>query len=498
MNEEADRKVVFEMHEVTKAFNQVEVLKGVDFALYAGEVHCLVGENGAGKSTLCKIIAGVYPANSGSMTLFGQDYKPTTVKEAQQKGIGFIHQELLLVSELTVLENIFLGSEKHNAFGQMKWKEMYDRSKKVIDELELDISPNAKVSSLSIAQQQMVEIAKAILHDYKIIIFDEPTASISRKNTETLFRIIHQLKAKGVGMVYISHRLEEFNHIADRVTVLRDGVRTGTMLYKNTNNNEIIKLMVGREIKASNEEDYTDYNHVKLSVKNLENPYVQKLSFDVHAGEILGFAGLVGSGRTEILRAMFGADESSGEIYIDGVHKAIRSPKDAVDSGIGLLTEDRKGQGLVLGTSIRKNVTLPILHRLWNGLFIDQKKEKACVQKNLEKLRIVASSQEQTAGTLSGGNQQKVVLARWLESGVKILFFDEPTRGIDVGAKAEIYDLMREFTKEGGTVVMVSSDLPELLLLSNRIMVMRQGKMVGEVQRKDATEEKLMHLMVGV
>ncbi|MGL4674789.1 MAG: sugar ABC transporter ATP-binding protein, partial [Wohlfahrtiimonas sp.] len=367
---EIDRNIVFEMHEVTKAFNQVEVLKGVDFTLHAGEVHCLVGENGAGKSTLCKIMAGIYPANSGSMVLFGQDYNPATVKEAQQKGIGFIHQELLLVSELTVLENIFLGSEKHNAFGQMKWQEMYDRSKKVIDELELDISPNAKVSSLSLAQQQMVEIAKAILHDYKIIIFDEPTASISRKNTETLFRIIHQLKAKGVGMVYISHRLEEFNHIADRVTVLRDGVRTGTMLYKDTNNNEIIKLMVGREIQASNEVDHTDYNHVKISVKNLENAHVQKLSFDVHAGEILGFAGLVGSGRTEILRAMFGADESSGEIYIDGVHKHIRSPKDAVDAGIGLLTEDRKGQGLVLGTSIRKNVTLPILHRLWNGLFI--------------------------------------------------------------------------------------------------------------------------------
>ncbi|GAA0339244.1 sugar ABC transporter ATP-binding protein [Morganella psychrotolerans] len=495
---EINKKIVFDMHHIIKSFNQVEVLKGVDFTLYAGEVHCLVGENGAGKSTLCKIIAGIYPANGGSMTLFEQPYNPLNVKEAQLKGIGFIHQELLLVSELTVLENIFLGSEKHNIFGQMKWREMYDLAKEVIDELELDISPDAKISSLSLAQQQMVEIAKAIIHNYKIIIFDEPTASISRKNTETLFRIIHQLKEKGVGMVYISHRLEEFNHIADRITVLRDGVRTGTMLYKDTNNNEIIRLMVGRDIKASDEVDHTNFSHIKLNVCDLQNAYVEKISFNVYQGEILGFAGLVGAGRTEILRAIFGADESSGDIYIDDIKQKIRSPKDAVKAGIGFLTEDRKGQGLVLGASIRKNVTLPILHRLWNGLFINQSEEKICVQKNMEKLRIVASSQEQTANTLSGGNQQKVVLARWMESNVKILFFDEPTRGIDVGAKAEIYDLMRAFTKDGGTVVMVSSDLPELLLLSNRIIVMRQGSMVGEILRKDASEEKLMHLMVGI
>ncbi|OBU05055.1 sugar ABC transporter ATP-binding protein [Morganella psychrotolerans] len=495
---EINKKIVFDMHHIIKSFNQVEVLKGVDFTLYAGEVHCLVGENGAGKSTLCKIIAGIYPANGGSMTLFENPYNPLNVKEAQLKGIGFIHQELLLVSELTVLENIFLGSEKHNIFGQMKWREMFDLAKKVIEELELDISPDAKISSLSLAQQQMVEIAKAIIHNYKIIIFDEPTASISRKNTETLFRIIHQLKAKGVGMVYISHRLEEFNHIADRITVLRDGVRTGTMLYKDTDNNEIIRLMVGRDIKASDDVDHTNFSHVKLKVCDLQNAHVKKISFSVHQGEILGFAGLVGAGRTEILRAIFGADESTGDIYIDDIKQKIRSPKDAVKAGIGFLTEDRKGQGLVLGASIRKNVTLPILHRLWNGLFINQSEEKICVQKNMEKLRIVAGSQEQTANTLSGGNQQKVVLARWMESNVKILFFDEPTRGIDVGAKAEIYDLMRAFTKDGGTVVMVSSDLPELLLLSNRIIVMRQGSMVGEVLRKDASEEKLMHLMVGI
>lgn len=495
---EINKKIVFDMHHIIKSFNQVEVLKGVDFTLYAGEVHCLVGENGAGKSTLCKIIAGIYPANGGSMTLFENPYNPLNVKEAQLKGIGFIHQELLLVSELTVLENIFLGSEKHNIFGQMKWREMFDLAKKVIEELELDISPDAKISSLSLAQQQMVEIAKAIIHNYKIIIFDEPTASISRKNTETLFRIIHQLKAKGVGMVYISHRLEEFNHIADRITVLRDGVRTGTMLYKDTDNNEIIRLMVGRDIKASDEVDHTNFSHVKLKVCDLQNAHVEKISFSVHQGEILGFAGLVGAGRTEILRAIFGADESTGDIYIDDIKQKIRSPKDAVKAGIGFLTEDRKGQGLVLGASIRKNVTLPILHRLWNGFFINQSEEKICVQKNMEKLRIVASSQEQTANTLSGGNQQKVVLARWMESNVKILFFDEPTRGIDVGAKAEIYDLMQAFTKDGGTVVMVSSDLPELLLLSNRIIVMRQGSMVGEVLRKDASEEKLMHLMVGI
>ncbi len=490
---------ILSLRKISKSFFGVTVLEKIDLDVRSGEVLCLVGENGAGKSTLCKIIAGIYDADSGEMFYQGRKYAPQSVKQAQENGIGFIHQELMLVPQLTVLENIFLGAEKASGCGKMNWALMREKTQRIIDELELDIKPDDLIADLSIAQQQMVEIAKAVFSEYQIIIFDEPTSSISRKNTEVLFKIIHQLKEKDVAMIYISHRLEEFKYIADRVTVLRDGCVTGTMRYQDTSPQEIVRLMVGREIDFSRYQRDRVFNEEKLRVENLCSKHIKPISFAVNKGEILGFAGLVGAGRTEVLRAIYGADESVGKIYIDRQEVKIHSPEEAVKHKIGFITEDRKSQGLVLGMSIRENITLPILQRFWRKFYVDKQREQQVAEENRTKLHIVSNDVEQQTKTLSGGNQQKVIIARWLESGVNILFFDEPTRGIDVGAKSEIYDLMRQFTENGGTIVMVSSDLPELITISDRVIVMRNGEKVKEVtNRAEITEENLMHLMIGI
>ncbi|MDG2954082.1 sugar ABC transporter ATP-binding protein [Bisgaard Taxon 10/6] len=490
---------ILTLKNISKSFFGVTVLEDINLDIRCGEVLCLIGENGAGKSTLCKIIAGIYGSDAGEMFYQGKSYSPGTVKEAQNAGIGFIHQELMLVPKLTVMENIFLGAEKSLSFGRMNWTEMRNRTQHIINELELDIKPDDLIADLSIAQQQMVEIAKAVFSEYKIIIFDEPTSSISRKNTEVLFKIIHQLKEKGVAMIYISHRLEEFKYIADRVTVLRDGRVTGNLRYEETSPEEIVRLMVGRKVDFSRYRRDTVFTQEKLRVENIQSKHINPISFQVNKGEILGFAGLVGAGRTEVLRAIYGADEATGKIYIDQREVSIHSPEQAVQHKIGFITEDRKSQGLVLGMSIRENITLPILKRFWNGWRLDKNKERETVEANRSKLHIVSKDQEQQTKTLSGGNQQKVILARWLESGVDILFFDEPTRGIDIGAKSEIYDLMRQFTENGGTIVMVSSDLPELITISDRVIVMRNGEKVKEITNRDEiTEENLMHAMIGI
>lgn len=490
---------ILQLHNISKSFFGVEILKNIDLDIYAGEVHCLIGENGAGKSTLCKIIAGIYHAEQGTMTFQQQPYSPQTVKQAQQLGIGFIHQELMLVPQLTVLENIFLGNEQSHFMGKMDWQAMRVRTQEIINKLELDIQPDDLIADLSIAQQQMVEIAKAVFSQYKVIIFDEPTASISRKNTETLFKIIHQLKTENVAMIYISHRLEEFNHIADKVTVLKDGAVTGTLPFKATSPEEIIRLMVGRDVDFSRYQRSLKFDQEVLRVENLHNQKLSPISFQLNKGEILGFAGLVGAGRTELVRAIYGADDAQGDIYLNGEKVQISSPEQAVKLGIGFITEDRKSQGLVLGLTIRENITLPILSRFWQGWRLNKKQEREVAEENKNKLRIACKSQDQITKTLSGGNQQKVIIARWLESGVKILFFDEPTRGIDVGAKSEIYDLMRQFTEGGGSIIMVSSDLPELLTMSDRIMVMKSGKLVAEItERSGMTEENVMSAMMGL
>ena len=490
---------ILTLKNISKSFFGVTVLEDINLDIRCGEVLCLIGENGAGKSTLCKIIAGIYGSDAGEMFYQGKPYSPGTVKEAQSAGIGFIHQELMLVPKLTVMENIFLGAEKSLSFGRMNWTEMRNRTQHIINELELDIKPDDLIADLSIAQQQMVEIAKAVFSEYKIIIFDEPTSSISRKNTEVLFKIIYQLKEKGVAMIYISHRLEEFKYIADRVTVLRDGRVTGNLRYEETSPEEIVRLMVGRKVDFSRYRRDTVFTQEKLRVENIQSKHINPISFQVNKGEILGFAGLVGAGRTEVLRAIYGADEATGKIYIDQREVSIHSPEQAVKHKIGFITEDRKSQGLVLGMSIRENITLPILKRFWNGWRLDKNKERETVEANRNKLHIVSKDQEQQTKMLSGGNQQKVILARWLESGVDILFFDEPTRGIDIGAKSEIYDLMRQFTENGGTIVMVSSDLPELITISDRVIVMRNGEKVKKITNRDEiTEENLMHAMIGI
>lgn len=494
-----EQQIILELQNVNKSFFGVNILQNINLKIFSGEVHCLVGENGAGKSTLCKIIAGIYSRDSGKIFYQNSYFLPKTVKEAQVLGIGFIHQELMLVPHLTVLENIFLGKEIKLSCNRMNWKLMREKTEEIINEMELDISPDDLVINLSVAQQQMVEIAKAILGEFKVIIFDEPTASISRKNTETLFRIIHQLKRKNVAMIYISHRLEEFKHIADKVTVLRDGEITGTMPYSELSMEGIVRLMVGRDVDFTQYQRKILFKEEKLRVENIKNKYLNDISFSLNKGEILGFAGLVGAGRTELLRAIFGADDYVGNIYINNKKVNIRSPEHAVKEKIGFITEDRKSQGLILGLSIRENITLPILDRFWRTFYLDTKSEIEVAENNRKKLRIVSNNQNQKTQTLSGGNQQKVIISRWLESGVDILLFDEPTRGIDIGAKSEIYDLMRAFVENGGSIIMVSSDLPELITMSDRVIVMRSGKKIEEItDRTEINEENLMHLMIGV
>lgn len=494
-----EQQIILELQNVNKSFFGVNILQNINLKIFSGEVHCLVGENGARKSTLCKIIAGIYSRDSGKIFYQNSYFLPKTVKEAQVLGIGFIHQELMLVPHLTVLENIFLGKEIKLSCNRMNWKLMREKTEEIINEMELDISPDDLVINLSVAQQQMVEIAKAILGEFKVIIFDEPTASISRKNTETLFRIIHQLKRKNVAMIYISHRLEEFKHIADKVTVLRDGEITGTMPYSELSMEGIVRLMVGRDVDFTQYQRKILFKEEKLRVENIKNKYLNDISFSLNKGEILGFAGLVGAGRTELLRAIFGADDYVGNIYINNKKVNIRSPEHAVKEKIGFITEDRKSQGLILGLSIRENITLPILDRFWRTFYLDTKSEIEVAENNRKKLRIVSNNQNQKTQTLSGGNQQKVIISRWLESGVDILLFDEPTRGIDIGAKSEIYDLMRAFVENGGSIIMVSSDLPELITMSDRVIVMRSGKKIEEItDRTEINEENLMHLMIGV
>lgn len=493
--------VILELQGIRKSFGSVKVLESVDFSLKKGEVHCLVGENGAGKSTLCKIIAGALTPDGGQIYYKDNPITLSTVLEAQTLGIGLIHQELMLVPKLTVLENMFLGMEVTTTpFACMNWKTMRKKTIEVLAKLEVDIDPDTEVSKLSTAQQQMVEIAKAMLHEYQVLIFDEPTASISKKNTEVLFRIIHQLRESGVAMIYISHRLEEFTHIADRVTILRDGQRTGTLNYKETSPEEIIRLMVGRELtEGIQRPPILDQSEAVLKIENFQSAVIKNISLTAYKGEILGFAGLVGAGRTELLRLIFGADPlETGQLFLRGKPVTFNHPKDAVANGIGFLTEDRKLQGLILGQSIRVNTTLSILKRFIQTGRIHLDQEIQFVQDYINQLKIVTSGTEQIAGNLSGGNQQKVVLARWLATQANILLFDEPTRGIDVGAKSEIYALMNAMANEGATILMVSSDLPELLRLSDRIIVMRAGQKIDTFLRKDATEEKLMHAMVGI
>lgn len=489
------------MNSITKSFPGVLALNGVSLEAKKGEVHILVGENGAGKSTLVKVLAGIYSKDAGEIILNGRKVEITSPKHAQDLGISMIHQELNLVQTLSVAENIFLGREpiSFGAIGKIDWRQMHRNAQKILDDLHVDIKSKSILTNLGIAQQQMVELAKALSFEADIIIMDEPTAVLTNKEIETLFDVIKKVTQKGVTIIYISHRLEEFAKMGDRVTVLRDGKSIKTLEIANTSTQELIRLMVGRELNEMFPKAEIPIGEEVLRVEGLNRGgAVKDINFSLRRGEILGVAGLVGSGRTEMARAIFGADRTDGgRIYICGAERKIRNPGDAIAAGIGFVTEDRKGQGLVLQLSIAQNVSLSKLSLFTRWGKINLKKEGKTAGEYIEKMRIKAPSVQVIVQNLSGGNQQKVVLAKWLLSQSKIFIFDEPTRGIDVGAKVEVYNLMNTLLKNGAAIIMISSELPEILGMSDRVMVMCRGENLKIMDVEQANQEKILFYATG-
>jgi ribose transport system ATP-binding protein len=492
---------ILQMKAVSKRFPGVLALDNVHLDVKKGEVHLLAGENGAGKSTLVKILAGAYKKDSGQIVLNGQAVDHLTPKYAQELGISIIYQEFNLVPYLSVAENIFLGREilSDKIPGKIKWDKMYSAAQKILDDLHVDIQAKTIVRELGVAQQQMVEVAKVMSLKSEIIIMDEPTASLSSKEIEGLFLTIRKLKEKGISIIYISHRLEEFNQIGDRVTVMRDGKTIKTLNIQDTNTDELIKLMVGRELKEKFPKISMEIGDEVLKISNLTTKKLLKnISFSLHAGEILGVAGLVGAGRTEMARAIFGLDHiESGQVIVNGVTAKIKHPREAINAGIGFITEDRKAEGLVLTLDVGSNITLAGLNEFTKGIHINLKKERSVINEFISKLNIKTFGSSQKALNLSGGNQQKVVIAKWLLSKSKIFIFDEPTRGIDVGAKTEVYNLINELLKGGAAVLFISSELPEILGMSDRLIVMCRGEITAELQTKETTQEKILYFATG-
>lgn len=490
-------EVILTMKEIDKSFPGVHALDHVNLEVRKGEVLALMGENGAGKSTLMKILTGIYSKDSGQIVYEGKEVNFTNPREAQDAGIVIVHQELNMVNHLTVAQNIFIGREPMKGF-MIDDAKMVTESKKLLDMLGIDLNPREKMANLTVGMQQMCEIAKAISHNAKVVIFDEPSAALTDDEIQQLFKIIRDLKTREIGIVYISHRMDEIKQITDRVTVMRDGTYVGTLITKECTKDDIIKMMVGRTIY---EEPKTKSNvkpdaPVVLKVEHLNaGRMVRDVSFELHKGEILGFAGLMGAGRTETARAFFGADpKQSGDIWVNGQKVDIKSPEDAVKLKIGYLSEDRKQYGVVLAKTIAENTTLADVANFTKGLFLDKKKEKEAAQKYQGDLRIKTPSVDQLVMNLSGGNQQKVVIAKWLCKNCDILIFDEPTRGIDVGAKNEIYHLMSELVESGKSIIMISSELSEVLRMSDRIVVMCEGAKTGELGIEEASQERIMHL----
>ena len=484
------------MKGVSKAFAGVPALKDVGFDLYRGEVHALVGENGAGKSTLMKILAAIYARDSGEILLEGVPVAFATPREAQDAGIVVVHQELNMMPHLTVAQNIFVGREKMRG-RLIDYQLMIRDARALFHLLNIDIDPAEAMGNLTVGRQQMCEIAKAISTDAKIIVFDEPTAALTETEVNELFKIIAGLRAKGIGIIYISHRMDEINRITDRVTVMRDGEYVGTIVTAASTKDEIVKMMVGRVVyeEPKTRSAVPADAPVVLKVDGLRaGRMVRNVSFEVRRGEILGVAGLMGAGRTEMARAIFGADRrDAGDIYVNGVKTDIRSPKDAVRAGISYLSEDRKRFGVMVEMDVTENTTLPTLGNFQSGVFINNAKERISVREYIGRLRIKTPSERQQVRKLSGGNQQKIVIAKWLVRDSQILIFDEPTRGIDVGAKAEIYELMTRLVRQGKSLVMISSELTEILRMSDRVIVMCEGRKTAEFPIEDATQENIMH-----
>ncbi|MDQ3220633.1 MAG: xylose ABC transporter ATP-binding protein [Acidobacteriota bacterium] len=499
---------LLEMRQITKEFPGVKALDGVTFDLKEGEFHALVGENGAGKSTLMKVLSGVYPYGTygGDIVVNGNVKHFQNIRQAEEAGIAIIFQELSLVKELTVAENIFLGREP-SRFGIINWSEVYQKSTRLLKDLNLPLDPRTQLGNLGIGQQQLVEIAKALSHNAKILVLDEPTAALTESEVEALFTILRDLKSRGVGMIYISHKLGEVFVMSDRITVLRDGQTVGTESTQDLDKDRVISLMVGREVGDIFPETTHEFGGNALEVRNLtaydtdipDKKLVDDVSFNVRKGEVLGIAGLMGAGRSELLMTIFGAwlGRNSGQIFVDSQKIDIESPSDAIDSGIGFVTEDRKRFGLILEQTILDNSTLAGLKRISGAFITHRSRETAATQKVMKSLRVKANSPVTITGTLSGGNQQKVVLGKWLLTDPKILFLDEPTRGIDVGAKQEIYAEINKLASSGVAVVMVSSELPEVLGLADRILVLHEGKLTGEFTKSEATPEKVMVAATG-
>lgn len=488
-------RVILEMDKIDKGFPGVQALKNAHLDLREGEVHALMGENGAGKSTLMKILTGIYTRDTGTVTLEGKEVHFSGTKESQAAGIAIVHQELNMLPHLTVAQNIFIGRE-FMAGKFINEKKMNDEAKKLFDLLNININPRTRMGDLTVGKQQMCEIAKAISMDAKIIVFDEPSAALTEAEIEELFKIIRDLRAKKMGIVYITHRMDEVGIITDRVTVMRDGEYVGTVNTREVTKDDIISMMVGRVVyeDPKQQSNVAADAPVVLKVEHLNaGKMVKDVSFELRKGEILGFSGLMGAGRTETARALFGADKKdSGKIYINGKEVQINTPEEAVRNGIGYLSEDRKQFGCITGLSVAENTTMAALEKFCNGIFINSAKEKSVSEDYVRQLSTKTPSVKQRVRNLSGGNQQKVVIAKWLARDCDILIFDEPTRGIDVGAKSEIYALMNELVKEGKSIIMISSELTEVLRMSDRVVIMCEGRKTGELDISEANQESIM------
>ena len=495
----ADEKLLLQMTGIDKSFPGVHALQSVHFDLRRGEVHALLGENGAGKSTLIKILGGIYQKDGGEILVDGEKVTINSVEDARKAGVSIIHQELVLVPWLSIAENMFLGREPLNKLGLVDYGKMNSEAKKYLVDFGLNLDPLTPIAKLNIAQQQMVEIVKAISFSSNIVVMDEPTSSLSDKESEALFESIRKLKARGVGIIYISHRMSELNIVADRVTVLRDGQYVATKNVKESTTDDLIALMVGRSMTNYYTRTYNNFTETALKVEGLTTNRIHDVSFEAKRGEILGFAGLIGCGRSETMEAIFGLDKiKSGTIELYGKKISGMKPDRIIKEGIGLVPEDRRGEGMFGVMDIKFNATLKVLDEFIGKLNVNAKKEQEITQHGIDSLKIKTPSMRTPIASLSGGNQQKVIIASWLAAGPKVLIVDEPTRGIDVGAKGEIYEIMNRLAAEGVTILMVSSDLPEVLNMSDRIAVMCEGTISKILDRTEASQEVIMQYAVSM
>ncbi len=490
---------MLEMKGIYKSFPGVKALQNVEFQLKAGEIHALLGENGAGKSTLIKVLGGIYIAEEGEIRIDGKKVVIDGVNAARDNGISIIHQELVLVPHMTVAENIFLGREPMGKFG-VDYKRMAASAQEMLDKFDLGINATDEIFDLSIAQQQMVEIVKAISFNCRILVMDEPTSSISDREVTQLFEIMRNLAAQGVGIIYISHKMSELNEVCDRVTVLRDGMYVGTRVVADTPRDELITMMVGRELDQYYTRDHVKDTPVFFKCEHIDDgkkhhKRVNDVSFEVREGEIVGFAGLVGAGRSETMQCIFGlTNTATGTITLEGKKLNISSAVDAMKYGIAMVPENRKLEGLYHIQSVSFNTTIEVLHEIINHLRVNEKREHEITQEFIDKMQTKTPSHEQRVSNLSGGNQQKVMIGRWLATKPKVLILDEPTRGVDVGAKAEIYEIMNELTKQGVAIIMVSSELPEIINMADRVYVMYDGRITGCIDYENVSQEAIMHL----